>query len=117
MKLNDIKNKTIDVTSENYENIFNIYTDENGFYYFDILKKVDFPENLDPDVYDYYQTTGDETYPNISYKAYKNVTLWWIICAVNNIDDPTASPPAGTILKLIKPDYVKLVLAKMSTNE
>lgn len=117
MKLNDIKNKTIEVTSENYENIFNIYTDENDFYYFDILKKVDFPEDLDPAVYDYYMTVGDETYPYIAYKAYKNVKLWWLICAVNEIDDPTEQPRAGTLLKLIKPDYVKLVLAKINSNE
>jgi hypothetical protein len=117
MKLNDIKKKTIEVTSENYENIFNIYTDENGFYYFDLLKKIDFPSELDPDVYDYYMVKGDETYPNIAYKAYNNVTLWWIICAINNIDNPVAQPSSGTILKMLKPDFVKLVLGKLNTNE
>ena len=117
MKLNDIKNKTIEVTSENYENIFNIYTDENGFYYFDLLKKVDFPDDLDSEIYDYYETVGTETYPNIAFKAYKNVTLWWVICASNHIDNPIEQPQAGTLLKIIKPEYIKIILSKMNQNE
>jgi hypothetical protein len=117
MKITDIKNKTIDITSANYENIFNVYTDENGFYYFDLLKKVDFPENLDPTVYDYYETVGTETYPNMAFKFYKNVTLWWIICAANHIDNPVEQPPAGVMLKIIKPEYVKNILSKINQNE
>lgn len=117
MKISDIKNKTVEITSENYENIFNVYTDENNFYYYDLLKKVDFPVDLDSEVYDYYQVTGTETYPNLSFKFYKNVTLWWIICAANNIDNPVAQPTAGMVLKIIKPSYVKLILSKIRQNE
>lgn len=117
MKISDIKNKTVEITSENYENIFNVYTDENNFYYYDLLKKVDFPTDLASDVYEYYETIGNETYPNISFKFYKNVTLWWIICAANNIDNPISQPNAGTLLKIIRPEFVKLILAKMNQNE
>ena len=114
MKITDITSKKDLITSENYENIFNIFSDENDFYYYNLLKKVDFPEDLDPDVFDYYKTLPSETYPNISYKAYKNVTLWWLICASNHIDDPTKQPEAGTILKIIKIDFVKNVLARLT---
>lgn len=117
MKITDIKSKTIEISSQNYENIFNIYTDENGFYYFDLLKTVDFPSDLDSEVYDYYECNGVETYPNLSYKFYRNVTLWWIICAANQIDNPVEQPHAGDILKIIKPEYVKSVLAKINQNE
>lgn len=114
MKITDIPTKSNQITSENYENIFNIYTDENNFYYYNLLKKVDFPTELDPDVFDYYQTLPDETYPNIAYKVYKNVKLWWIVCAANQIDNPTKQPEAGTILKIIRIDTVKSVLARLT---
>lgn len=118
MKITNIKNKTVEITSENYENIFNVYTDENDFYYYNLLKKVDFPIDLDSDVYDYYQVSTIDTYPSISYKFYKSVTLWWLICAANHIDDPMALPAAGTILKIIKPFYVQTILTKLGeTNE
>jgi hypothetical protein len=75
---------------------------------------VDFPIELDPDVYDYYKTSPDETYPNIAYKAYKNVTLWWLICAANQIDNPVKQPEAGTLLKIIKVEMVKSILARLN---
>lgn len=117
MKITDIKNLPQDVTSENYENIFNVYTDENAFYYFNLLKKVDFPDDLNSDIYDWYQTQPIDTYPNISYRFYKSVTLWWIICAANHIDDPTKQPEAGVLLKIIKPFYIKNILARINQNE
>lgn len=116
MKITDIKDKTVEITSENYENIFNVYTDENAFYYYNLLKKVDFPTDLDPEVYDYYETPTVDTYPNIAYKFYNSVTLWWIICAANQIDNPMEQPAAGTLLKIIKPFYVKTILTKLGEN-
>lgn len=117
MKIADIKVLSDQITSENYENIFNIYTDENGFYYYNLLKKVDFPADLSAEVYDYYETLPIDTYPNISYKFYKSVVLWWLICAANQIDNPMAQPEAGTLLKIIKPLYVKSILTKITQNE
>lgn len=117
MKITDIKPIIVEITSENYENIFNVYTDENQFYYYNLLKKVDFPDDLDPDVYDYYQTLPIDTYPNIAYTFYKNITLWWLICATNHIDNPIKQPEAGTLLKILKPFYVKNVLSRMNQNE
>lgn len=113
MKITDIEtNKNI--SSNNYENIFNIYTDENGFYYFNILKKVDFPVDLDPNTYDLYQTIPDDFYPIIAYKFYKDISLAWVICAANQIDDPTSAPTVGTILKIIKPFYLRNILTKIN---
>lgn len=117
MKLTDIKNLITDPTSQNYESIFNIYIDENNFYYFNLLKKIDFPDDLDSEVYDYYETAPIDTYPNLAFKFYGTVVLWWLICAANQIDDPMQQPEAGTLLKIIKPFYVQTILSKMSQNE
>jgi hypothetical protein len=117
MKITDIKDKTVEITSENYENIFNIYTDKDDFYYYNLLKKVDFPEDLNPDVYDYYETQTVETYPTLAYKFYNSVTLWWIICAANHIDNPMEQPKAGTLLKIIKPFYIRSILTKLGQTD
>lgn len=116
MKITDINEKTVEITSENYENIFNIYNDENDFYYYNLLKKVDFPIDLSPDVYDYYETKTIETYTMIAYKFYKSVTLWWIICAANHIDNPMEQPGAGILLKIIKPSYIRTILTKLGQS-
>jgi len=119
MKITDIKIKGVSdiITSENYENIFDIYNDENGFYYYNLLKKVDFPLDLDASVFDYYLTKPIDTYPNISYNFYGSVVLWWIIVAANNIDNPMEQPKAGTLLKIIKPIYVSSVLSRLTEND
>ena len=114
MKITDITTSNNDITAENYENVFNIYNDENAFYYYDLLRKVDFPTELDPNTYDLYEAKPDDFYPLISYKAYNNIKLWWVICATNQIDNPLSAPEVGTILKIIKPYYVQSVLAKIS---
>lgn len=114
MKITDITIKSGEISTENYENVFNIYTDENDFYYFNLLKKVDFPDDIDPNIYDYYEALPDDFYPLISYKFYNNIKLWWIVCAVNHIDDPTSAPIAGTLLKIIKPYYIQVILSKVN---
>lgn len=113
MKITDITQNISEITSENYENLFNIYVDNNDFYYYNLLRKVDFPVELDPNVYDYYESGPDDFYPLISYKFYKTIKLWWIICAANQINDPTSAPTAGTILKIIKPEYIQSILSKI----
>ena len=116
MKISDIKNTSVKLTSDNYENIFNIYQDESSFYYYNLLRKVDFPLDLSTTVYDVYVTQPSDTYPTISYKFYKSVVLWWVICAVNQIDNPVEQPVAGTVLKIVKPVFVSSILTKMKQS-
>ncbi len=117
MKYNDLENKLYKINSENYENIFNIYFDENDQYYYNLLKKVDFPSDLDATLFTYYETKPKDAYTNISYKFYGSVVLWWLICATNGIDDPTKQPEVGTLLKIIQPFYVKTILTKLQQKD
>ena len=53
MKFNNIyPSKALDV--QKIENIFNVYIDENNMYFYNILKSVYFPENMDPAYYTTY---------------------------------------------------------------
>lgn len=116
IKYTDIKNPVYQITSENYENIFNIYEDKDGYYFYNILRKVGFPEDLDPDIYENYKTKPKDSYTLISWKFYNTIKLWWIICSANQIYNPLVQPTPGTILKIIKPFYVRQILSTIESE-
>lgn len=110
MKQSSINNK---LSIQNYENIFNIYQDSDDFYFYNLLKKVDIPADLDGSYYEYYTVKANDTWPTISYKFYKSVKLWWIICSANQIINPVAFPEAGKVIKIPTQQTVQLILSKV----
>jgi hypothetical protein len=97
------------------ENLFNIYKNDKNYFY-NLIGTVNIPANLDPSVYDTFVVTTDNMpWTLISYKAYKTIDLWWLICSVNNIDNPTQFPRAGTKLKILLPDYVAAIVQQLNT--
>lgn len=110
MKHNDVPNVSYKITPQNYENIFNVYQDTDGFYYYNILKTVNFPVELDSSVYQEYVTGYNDTWPIISWKFYHNVKLWWLICAANQIINPVINPTPGTVLKIINSTVARNIL-------
>lgn len=108
------------VPSISYENIFRMYATENidssNFYYFNILNSVYFPDNIPPT--SYYIITLNKRLPwtAISYNEYRTTDLWWIIALANKIYNPVYYPAPGSTLKIIKPEYVKLVLDEITSQ-
>ena len=113
MKQNDLTDVTYKLSPQHYENIFNVYEDSEIGYFYNLLRTVNFPEELRPDVYDIYIVEPQDTWPSISWKAYKTIFLWWSICAVNNIMNPTQMPPAGTQIKVLTPLYLRNILSNL----
>lgn len=119
MKIKDITSN-IDapeyfITSQNYENIFNVYEDDNNYYY-NLLRTIDFPDVLSNNLYTIYEVGREEHYTVISYKHYGTTRLWWIITGANNIMDPSYPPPVGTRLKIIKPTYINDILSEIKNQ-
>jgi len=102
--------------NENYENIFNIYTDEEERYYYNILQTISLPGDLPKGYFFNYGIKYGDTWPLISYKAYKTPNLWWVILPFNNILDPTQMPANSTIIKILKGQFVKTVLNQISVQ-
>lgn len=109
MKQNEISS-IAKLTPQNYENIFNVYVDDNGYYYYNMTRAVNFPTDLDPNSYTEYITGYNDTWPLIAWKFYKNVKLWWVIVSANQIDNPVQQPKAGITLKIIRADIVRNLL-------
>ena len=113
---NDINDIVLDtISDESYENIFRIYQTEDpenqiNFYYYNLLNSVYLPGSIPPAYY--YTITLKRATPwtVISYNEYKTINLWWLILLVNNIKNPVLFPEAGSVLKIIKQPFVKLIL-------
>ena len=114
MKQNDIKDKNIlKLDPQHIENLFNVYTNEDGQYYYNLLKTVYFPNELDPTIYVEYETKPKDTWPLIAWTFYGDVRLWWIVCAINNIMNPVGQPDVGTKLKILGSDTVRSILVQI----
>ena len=109
MKQNDISNLP-KLFKSTYSNLFTIHLDEDGKYFYNILRNVNFPDDLDGAYYSTYTIKPGDTWPMISYKFYNDVRLWWIICTVNNVKNSIFNPPVGFTLKILNADIVKTVL-------
>lgn len=116
-KQNDIS-ELPQLDSFRYENLFNVYQNDNDQYFYNILSKVNFPTNLDSSYFDVYTIPNNNMpYTLISYKLYGTMLLWWLICSVNNITNPVFFPQAGTKIKVLKPELVSAVIQLINSRQ
>jgi len=114
MKHNEVPGISLKLTPQNYENIFNVYEDEqNGWYYYDLLKKVNFPDELNPNIYSIYIVRSGDIWPMLAWRFYRNVKMWWAICAVNGIENPIVMPAVGTELKILNNITIRSILNQL----
>jgi len=92
----------------NYENIFNVYTNEDNMYYYNLLETVLLP-TLPQACFSIYTIQPKDTWPLISYKVYGTTILWWLILQVNNISNPTVMPSPGTLINTLNTDYISTI--------
>ena len=58
----------------------------------------------------YYRVEGNSTWTRICFDHYGTIQLWWLICLVNKIMNPVTSPEPGTVIRILKPQYVSEVV-------
>ena len=107
---NDLDDVTYTLSPQQLENIFNVYEDSDIGYFYNILRTVNFPEDIDPVVYDIYTIEPNDTWSLISWKVYNSILLWWSICSLNNISNPLYPLIPGTEIKVLKPMYLQNIL-------
>jgi len=111
MKQNEIQDNLVPVlNSYNYAQAFDVYLNEDGYYYYNLLRNIRFPQDLSKDVYSLVRPLPGELLPQMSYRIYKQVELWWVIAIANQIDNPLEPLSADTPLKIIKSGSVINVL-------
>lgn len=115
-KQNQIKD-LFRLDGELMENIFNVYQEPNGLYYYNLLQTIVFPQNLPPSFFDSYTTQHNDTWPLISFKVYRTPNLWWLLLLANNLQNPTKKINVGTKLLIPTPNTVKIILNQINQNK
>ena len=110
--LNIYQNQVKDLNNLNkysFEQVFKMYK-QDGFYAYNIIKTIEFPDELDPQIFDNISIDGEVPWTTISQKLYGTIRLWWLLCLVNKITNPVVLPVPGIVIKAIKPNYLKTVI-------
>ena len=108
LKNNEIKALS-KISKSRYENIFNVGTN-NEYYFYNKIKTVKFPEDLSPGIFYNKTITNKVPYTAISFYVYSTQDLWWFILLTNNITNPISVVQPGTVLKIIKKEYVEDII-------
>jgi nucleoid-associated protein YgaU len=102
---------------ERYENIFKVFQDKDNSYFYNLLETINFPDNLPDGIFETYTVQPGDTLPFISYKIFKTINVWWIICLANNIQNPVKLLEPGTYLKIPNINIIRLIIRQIVTQE
>jgi hypothetical protein len=97
-----------------YENFLNIYTDDNGQRFYNLLRSINILPAENSSIEDVYNVKLNDTWLLISYKYYGTIYLWWLVCEYNRVTNPTTGPKAGTQIKLLKKDFVWAIMSNLT---
>jgi hypothetical protein len=101
------------LNSENLENIFNVYQDEQGLFYYNLYQSIVFPQDLPLNLFTTYTIIYGDTWPFISFKTLESPNLWWILMLANNIINPLLAPEVGSKIKVPIQSVVDAILNKV----
>lgn len=113
-----------DLNDFSYENIFNVYLEAHNdgdkmnpsHFAYNILKAVKMPPDIDPESFVYVEIVGKIAWTQLSFLEYGTIRLWWLICITNGILNPVTLPEPGSVIKVIKPAYVKTVISTIKSQ-
>ena len=105
---------------DRYENIFKLYTQPtNGkeFYFYNILNKIEFPENMNSRFFDLHIVKSRIPLTTVSYDLYETMHNWWILYLINKqVLKNQFYVKGGTQLKFIKPEYLPAIFTEMTNS-
>ena len=106
------------LNSNLYENIFNVNLidgDGRDLYFYNILNKVVFPNDISDEYITEVVINTDKPWTTLSYEIYGTIQLWWVIVLLNK-PDYIFKAQAGTTYKFIKPGFINAVLQQISNK-
>ena len=101
-----------------YERIFKLYTEgKQGkqFYFYNILNKIEMPDNIDSSILDTYVVNAKEPLTTTSYNIYGDIDSWWLLYLLNKdlLSKKFYAEP-GTQLQYILPNSRQLVYQQIT---
>jgi hypothetical protein len=110
---NDVEGlDNLDLTD--YERIFRIYTvntDGMDMNFYNILNRIDMPENIDSRYVKFYEAKGNAPWTILAYNIYGSVKMWWLLALMNKdiLDENRFVVKGGTQIKYLIPEILGLV--------
>ena len=107
------------LSNDMYENIFNVNlidTDGTDLYFYNLLNKVVFPDDISDEVIDTIVLQSDTPWTTLSYQLYGTISLWWVVYLLNK-PDYIFKAKAATEYKYIKPGAMGDVLQQITINK
>jgi hypothetical protein len=107
------------LTMYDFENIFKIYLDDSTqTLFYNIASTLFFPSNLAKGAYYIYKVTGNNmSWTYLSHILYGTIDLWWVLCILNNVNNPMIFPAPGTNLNVLTPDTLRMVIQQIQQNQ
>lgn len=102
------------LSNEQLENIFNVYKDSNGMYFYNLLNNIIFPKNLPNSLFFQHAIAAGDSWPLISFKYYNTPNLWWAILLANDISNPINFPSTGTLIQIPKQEVIREILNQIN---
>lgn len=109
-----------DITGEDLSNVsqlklFNILQDENGTRLQNIWRSYSLNDDVTGQTvfYDTYEMEDEDWWENISYQYYETPSLWWILCIMNNVQNPFEELEPGQETKILKGAYIYQLIKEM----
>jgi hypothetical protein len=112
-------NELNNINTNLYENIFNVNLldiDGNDLYFYNILNKVIFPDDISDEYIDEITINTDKPWTTLSYEIYGTIQLWWAVYLLNK-PEYIFKAQAGTTYKFIKPGFISAVINQISINQ
>lgn len=99
-----------------YENIFKVYTVENGtkdsYYFYNILNKITIPDSIDQTLLGTSTLNKKLPWTTFSYQLYGTIYLWWLIFLLNKPKNVFYAE-AGKQYKYFLPEYVDAIITNI----
>jgi len=93
--------------------LFNILLDvDRSTKFLNIFKSYVINDSVTTDIvfYDLYEVEDNATWDSISFDIYGTPYLWWILTLMNNITNPFEELNAGDNIKILRPDYLYVLM-------
>ncbi len=85
----------------------------NNYPIYNLMSRIKIPRDINPTFYTIYHPIKNESFQSISYKSYGTISLWWLICLVNNLYNITEGATPEIPLKIIKQQYIGDILEEL----
>lgn len=112
---NQIK-KLSNIPASRYENILRMYTTPDNQYYYNLIQSISIDGAIDKTKIFYMPVKQSLPWSVISYNAYGTTELWWLIALINNVNNPVKQPDVGSVLQVIRPEFVNAVIDEINKN-